>query len=122
MPAASRQLVFWRKTKRVTPCANSTSTSARVRTLAAVARAKARNQNCEAAAPAKPASKDGRHRRSNAAKVARLNSSSQASSSTVCKVRPAASEKVAASTKLGLMQRQDGAAIADGGGREQGGG
>ena len=63
-PAAGRcrrlraRVVFCLKIKRLTPCANSTSTSARVRTLAAVASAKARNQNCDAAAPAKPASSD----------------------------------------------------------------
>ena len=44
---------------RATSCANSTSISASVRTLAAVASAKARNQNCEATAPMKPANSDG---------------------------------------------------------------
>ena len=78
------QLVFWRKTKRVTPCANSTSTSARVRTLAAVASAKARNQNSDAAAPAKPASRRRPPQRERwPSSVPRLNSSSQASSNRV---------------------------------------
>ena len=57
----SRRVVGCLKMKRVTPCANSTSTSASVRTFAAVAMAKARNQNSEANAPMKPANSDGRH-------------------------------------------------------------
>src|ERR1700733_11770814 len=63
MPSASRRVVLFLKTKRDTPWAKTISISAKVRTLAAVASAKARNQNSDAAAPARPASKDGRHRR-----------------------------------------------------------
>src|SRR5271169_828196 len=59
MPARSRAVVGCLKMKCVTPCANKTSTSASVRTLAAVAMAKARNQNCEAKAPMKPANSEG---------------------------------------------------------------
>ena len=73
MPAASAGMVFCRKTNLLTPCANTTSTSARVRTDAAVARAKARNQNSDAAAPAKPASSDGLHSPRIARSVRRLN-------------------------------------------------
>ena len=49
------------KTKCEIACANSTSTSASVRTLAAVASANAKNQNCDASAPMNPAKSDGRH-------------------------------------------------------------
>jgi hypothetical protein len=48
MPAASRGVIFCLNTKLEIACANSTSTSASVRTLAAVASAKARNQNWDA--------------------------------------------------------------------------
>ena len=61
IPTPSRGLVFCPKMKAEIACANSTSTSASVRTLAAVASAKARNQNCDAVAPMKPANSDGRH-------------------------------------------------------------
>ena len=43
-----------------TACAISTSTRARVRTLAAVVSAKPMNQNCDASAPRKPAPSEGR--------------------------------------------------------------
>ena len=60
---ASRLVVGCLNTKRVTPCANRTSTSASVRTLAAVVMAKARNQNSEAKAPMNPANSEGRQAR-----------------------------------------------------------
>ncbi len=63
MPTASRAVVRCLNTKLEISCANSTSISASVRTLAAVASAKARNQNCEASAPRKPVSIDGRQAR-----------------------------------------------------------
>ncbi len=55
MPMASRGVVGCLKMNLEIACANSTSTSASVRTLAAVAMAKARYQNCDASAPMKPA-------------------------------------------------------------------
>jgi cation diffusion facilitator CzcD-associated flavoprotein CzcO len=61
MPSASRPVVRCPNANREIACANRTSTNASVRTLAAVASAKARNQNCEAKAPRKPASIEGRH-------------------------------------------------------------
>ncbi|MCC7346074.1 MAG: cation:proton antiporter, partial [Variibacter sp.] len=62
-PRASRAVTFWRKITTDTACANSTSISASVRTLAAVASAKAANQNSDASAPMKPANIEGRHAR-----------------------------------------------------------
>ena len=64
IPAASRAARrLLSNTKREIACANRTSTSASVRTLAAVAIANARYQNCDASAPMKPANSDGRQAR-----------------------------------------------------------
>ena len=55
MPAISRRLVPSAKMRREAICASGTSISASVRTLAALVSEKPMNQNCEAAAPRKPA-------------------------------------------------------------------
>ena len=62
IPTASREASVCRNRLRDTTWANRISISASVRTLAAVSRAKARNHICDAKAPVKPASMDGRQR------------------------------------------------------------
>src|ERR1044072_9421756 len=101
MPTPSRALVFCPKIKTEIACANSTSTSARERTLAAVVSAKARNQNCDAVAPMKPAKSDGRHCATIAPSTARSRSARYAVSNEACSTRPQASVNVAVITKFG---------------------
>ena len=74
MPSASRVVVACLKMKYEIACANSTSTSASVRTLATLVSAKARNQNSDAVAPMKPANSDGRQARTIARSTARSRS------------------------------------------------
>ena len=71
MPNASRFVVACLKMKNEIACANSTSTSASVRTLATLVSANARNQNSDAVAPMKPANSDGRQARMMAVSTAR---------------------------------------------------
>src|SRR5260370_42647130 len=61
MPESSRADSGCLNEKYATPCANKTSISASVRTLAAAVSANARNQNCQANAPMKPANIEGFH-------------------------------------------------------------
>ena len=70
MPKASRAVVRCLNTKLEISWANSTSIRPSVRTLAAGASAKAKNQNCEASAPRKPVSSDGRQARAMARSTA----------------------------------------------------
>ena len=98
MPSASRAEVRWPNAMRATSCANRTSISASVRTLAAVASAKAKNQNCEATAPARPADSEGFHARKIANRTAGLRSARYTDNTTACMAMPTASVDVAAIT------------------------
>ncbi len=83
-------------------CANSTSTSASVRTLATLVSANARNQNSDAVAPMKPANSDGRQARAMAMQHGAVaDARDRASAAPACITRPTVTVKVAASTKLG---------------------
>ena len=104
MPTPSRVLVACLKMKDEIACANSTSTSASVRTLAAVASAKARNQNCDAVAPMKPANSDGRHCARDRAQHGAVAQREIGGQQRGLQHQAEASVKVAAITKLGMAR------------------